>query len=130
MDAITYGILEGVTGLVLAGQTAEKKAEREKREREAEQMKTGMANFVQLATGDPEIARNVVTNPGFAQLYQGLNIYDQAGIFASAAKAPMFNADQKSILESVKDDPGRVNSLLGDNRFLDKYGGDSIFMAL
>jgi len=130
MDAISYGILEGVTGLMLAGQTAEKKAEKEKREREAEQMKTGMANFVQLATGDSEIAKNVVTNPGFAQLYQGLDPYSQAGIFATAAKAPMFNADQKSILESIKDDPGRATALLGDNRFLDAYGGNSVFMAL
>lgn len=134
MDAITFGILSGVTDMMVAGQTAEKKAEAEAAKLKAEQMKTGMTNFVQLAGGDSEIARNVITNPGMLPLYQGLNVYDQASIFASASKAPMFNADQQNILASIQDDPGRAVALLNDNRVTDAYGdqlgSNPIFMAM
>ena len=130
MDAITFGVLSGVTELMVAGQTAEKKAEAEAAKLKADQMKTGMTNFVNLAAGDPMIARSVLSNPGMVGLYQGLNPYDQASIYASASKAPMFNEDQKSILAQIKDRPGATRSLLNDNRFLDKYSNQPAFMAV
>ena len=130
MDAITFGILSGVTDMMVAGQTAEDKAEAEAAKLKADQMKTGMTNFVNLAAGDPVIARSVLSNPGMVSLYQGLNAYDQASIFASASKAPMFNEDQKSILGQIKDRPGAARSLLNDNRVLDKYSNQPAFMAI
>lgn len=129
MDAISYGIINGLLGATLTGQNAKKEAEKKAADEKAATFKSGMETLTTSLNSSPEAAFNFVNNPGMFSVFQSMDPYRQASILNTAGRS-FETATQKSWIAAAKDDPTVARNLLGDNRLLEQPDFQAIMPLL
>lgn len=116
-NEITFGVINGLLELTLAGKAAEKKKKEEEAKAKAEAITKGKEALVSTLTGNAEVASNFMNNMANFPIYSSLDPFSQSAI-ASAAGQSFETAEQKRWIEQSKD-PAVARGYLMDNRLLD-----------
>ncbi len=119
MDAISFGVINGLLGATLTGQSVRDEAKKKAAEEKAATLKSGMETLTTSLNSSPEAAFNFMNNSSMFPIFQSMDPYRQASILNTAGRS--FETEtQKSWIAAAKDDPTVARSLLGDLRLLEK----------
>ena len=119
MDPISFGVINGLLGATLTGQSVKKEAEKKARDDKAAAMKSGMETLTTSLNSNPEAAFNFMNNSAMFPIFQSMDPYRQASILNTAGRS-FETATQKSWIEASKTDPTVARSLLSDIRLLEQ----------
>ncbi len=129
MDAISFGVINGLLGATLTGQSVRDEAEKKARDEKAAIQKSGMETLTTSLNSSPEAAFNFLNNGAMFPIFQSLDPYRQASILSSAGRS-FETTSQKNWLAAAKDDPTIARSLLSDNRLLEQPDFQAIMPLL
>ena len=119
MEPISFGVINGILGSLLTGQSVRDEAKKKAADDKAAVLKSGMETLTTSLNSSPEAAFNFMNNGAMFPIFQSLDPYRQASILNTAGRS-FETASQKNWLAAAKDDPTIARSLLSDNRLLEQ----------